>query len=86
MNRLLYILLISAITIAGFTMYKQNDLGRISFSFAEFTFETNLLVFGAAAICLLFALLVLVKSLHYIKAFFVYLSNRRTERLEENHA
>ncbi len=83
MNRLLYILLISAITIAGFTMYKQNDLGRISFSFAEFTFETNLVVFGAAAVCLLFTVLVVVKSLHYIKAIFVYLSSKRIERLEE---
>lgn len=83
MNRLLYILLISAITIAGFTMYKQNDLGRISFSFAEFTFETNLLVFGAASVCLLFAVLVLVKSLHYIKAIYVHLASRRIERLEE---
>ena len=83
MNRLLYILLISAITIAGFTMYKQNDLGRISFSFAEFTFETNLVVFGAAAVCLLFTVLVVVKSLHYIKAIFVYLSSKRIQRLEE---
>ena len=83
MNRLLYILLISAITIAGFTMYKQNDLGRISFSFAEFTFETNLVVFGAAAVCLLFTVLVVVKSLHYIKAIFVYLSSKRIKRLEE---
>lgn len=83
MNRLLYILLISAITIAGFTMYKQNDLGRISFSFAEFTFETNLVVFGTAAVCLLFTVLVVVKSLHYIKAIFIYLSSKRIERLEE---
>ena len=79
MNRLLYILLISAITIAGFTMYKQNDLGRISFSFAEFTFETNLLVFGAAAICFLFAALVLVKVLHYIKAFFAQAAGQRSD-------
>jgi len=31
----------------------------------------------------LFTVLVVVKSLHYIKAFFVYLSSKRIERLEE---
>jgi HemY protein len=83
MNRLLYILLVSAITIAGFTMYQQNDLGHISFSFVDFTFETNLVVFGAAVLCCLFAVLVLVKILHSIKNIFVSFRIKRQKRLEE---
>jgi len=77
MNRLLYILLISAITFAGFTMYQHNDFGRISFSFAEFSFETNLVVFGAAALCFLFVVLVLIKSIQLIKTIFVYFGSKR---------
>jgi len=83
MNRLLYVLLISAITIAGFTMYKQNDLGQISFSFAGFSFETNLVVFAAAALCCLFVLLVLMKAVHAIKSLYVYFGSKRQKRLEE---
>jgi HemY protein len=83
MNRLLYALLISAITIAGFTMYKQNDLGRISFSFAEFSFETNLVVFGTALLCAAFLFLLVVKSIQGIIAFFIYLDNKRKQHFRE---
>jgi HemY protein len=83
MNRLLYILLISAITISGFTMYKQNDLGHISIHFADFVFETNLLVFGAAALCCLFVVLVLIRGMQLIKNFFIYLGGKRQEQLKE---
>jgi len=83
MNRLLYILLISAITIIGFTMFQHKDLGHISISFAGNTFETNLVVFGAALLCFLFAILVLVKSWQLIKNAFTYLGNRREQRLTE---
>lgn len=83
MNRLLYILLISAITIVGFTMYQQNDLGHISFTFADFTFETNLAVFGAAFLCFLFVILVFIKTIDYIKTVFIYFGNKRQQRLQE---
>jgi len=83
MNRLLYILLISAITIVGFTMYQHKDLGHISFSFIGLTFETNLVVFGAAALCALFVVLVLIKSWELLQNLFVYLGSRRKERLTE---
>lgn len=83
MNRLLYILLISAITIVGFTMYKQNDIGHISLSFAEFSFETNLIVFGTAILCILFVALAFIKSIEAIKHLFIYLSGRRARRLAE---
>jgi len=83
MNRLLYVLLISAITIVGFTMYKQNDLGHISFSFADFSFDTNLVVFGAALFCGLFAILVLVRAYKYIKQLYLYFGSKRRQRLED---
>ncbi len=83
MNRLFYILLISAVTITGFSMYKQNDLGHISFSFANFSFETNLLVFGTALLCCLFVVLVIIKTYLLIENFFIYLGQKRKQRIKE---
>jgi len=83
MNRLLYILLISAITIVGFTMFQHKDLGHISIRFAGLSFETNLVVFGTAFLCVLFVILLLIKSWRLIKRAFIYLGNRREKRLTE---
>ena len=83
MNRLLYILLISFITITGFAMYQQKDLGHISLSFAGFSFETNLVVFIAALLSALFALLALGKFFSAIKIFFVSLGGKRQQRLTD---
>ena len=83
MNRLLYISLISVITIVGFTMYQHKDLGLVSFSFVGFSFQTNLVVFGAAALCALFAVLVLIKLWELIKNLFIYFGSRRKQRLTE---
>jgi HemY protein len=83
MNRLLYVLLISAITIVGFTMYKHSDLGHVSFSFAGYFFETNLVVFGAALFCALFVILILTRSYDYIKHFFIAFGNNRQKHLED---
>ena len=83
MNRFLYILLISAVTITGFSMYKQNDLGHISFSFSNFSFETNLLVFGTAVLCCLFAVLVIVKTYQLIENIFIYLAKKRRQRIKD---
>lgn len=82
-NRLLYTLLISAITIAGFTMYKQNDLGHISFSFAGTTLETNLVVFTAAILCGLFIILTLIKTIQAVANLFVYFGSNRHKRMVE---
>ncbi|MCW8943088.1 MAG: hypothetical protein OQK93_07925, partial [Gammaproteobacteria bacterium] len=83
MNRLLYISLISVITIVGFTMYQHKDLGLVSFSFVGFSFQTNLVVFGAAALCAIFAVLVLIKLWELIKNLFIYFGSRRKQRLTE---
>jgi HemY protein len=83
MNRLLYILLISAITIAGFTMFKQNDIGHISFQFAGNSFETNFIVFTAALLTGLFALLLFFKAIIAIKDTSLYIAHLRQNRLKE---
>lgn len=83
MNRLLYVLLLSAITIIGFSMYKQNDFGSISFSFAGFSFATNLVVFIAAVLCCLFVISILFKSFQAIKNVFIYFGSKRQKRLQE---
>jgi HemY protein len=83
MNRLLYVLLISAITIIGFSMYQQNDLGNISFSFAAFSFSTNLVVLIAAILCGLFVTSLLIKSYQAIKKGFIYFGSKRQQRLRD---
>lgn len=83
MNRLLYILLISAITIVGFTMFQHKDLGQISISFAGNSFDTNLVVFGAAILCVLFIVLVLTKSWQIVENIFINFGDRRKKRLTE---
>ncbi|MBT8118655.1 MAG: hypothetical protein KJN89_02965 [Gammaproteobacteria bacterium] len=83
MNRLLYILLISVITIVGFTMYQNKDLGLVSFSFIGISFQTNLVVFGAAVLCALFAILALIETWELIKNTFNYFINRHKQVLTE---
>ena len=83
MNRMLYVLLISAITIAGFSMYQQNDVGHISFRFADFAFETNLIVFIAAILCASFLVLLVVKIMLATKAFIFQLREQHQARLKE---
>lgn len=83
MNRLLYVLLLCAITIAGFTMYQQNDVGYISMRFAGHSFETNLIVFIGALLCLLFATLLVVKAFHAVKSLLAHFGSKRQLRLEE---
>lgn len=80
MNRLLYVLLISAMTFVGFNMYKQNDLGFIQFGFAGFTFETNLVVFIAAVLSGLFIISATVKIYQLIINTLIYVGSKRQKR------
>lgn len=82
MNRLLYVLLIAVITITGFSMYQHHDIGHLSFRFADIAFETNLIVFIAALLCVLFVALVFVKIVIAIKAGFEYFGSKRQLRLK----
>lgn len=83
MNRLLYVLLITAITIIGFTMYRQHDIGQISLQFADFSFQTNLIVFSAALLSSLFVILLILKSIQAVKNFYLSLTLRREQRQQE---
>ena len=83
MNRLLYVSLLSALTIFGFIMYQQRDLGHVSFSFAGITFETNIIVFTAGILCAAFAVMLIMKTWQLIKNAFIYLFGRREARLQE---
>jgi len=83
MSRLLYISLVSIITIAGFTMYKQHDIGHITFSFGGFFFETNLVVFTGALLCCLFLILFIIQSYEFVKSSLRNLVTARQYRLSE---
>lgn len=80
MNRLLYVFLVAAITIAGFTMYQQKDLGQVSFSFAGSSFETNLVVLGAAFLSAAFIISVLIKTWHLIKNLVISIGEKSKTR------
>lgn len=83
MNRLMYVLLISAITIAGFSMYQQNDLGSVSFNFANVSFTTNLVVLFAAVLCVLFVFSIITKTYQSINNIIDYFGSKRQQRLLE---
>ena len=83
MNRLLYILLISAISIIGFTMYKQKHLGHVSLDFAGFSFETNLVVFIAAILSVLFIFLLINQIWLYLKNAYTIIGDKRRLRLQD---
>ena len=86
MNRFLYVSLIALLTILGFTMYIHRDLGSLSFQFADFELQTNLLVAVSALLCFLFVIVSIIKLLRSIQQFFNYLINRRKEkRLARNN-
>jgi len=83
MNRFLYVALVTFITIVCFTMYANRDMGEISIAFSDFFFQTNFLVFGAAALSALFASLFLHKSFLLIKALFNTIFIQRQHRLKQ---
>jgi HemY protein len=83
MNRLAYILLISLITVVGFIMYKQDDIGKVNLTFADYSFETNLVVLSAAILGLIFLFLVIVKLISLIKNSFFYLGKKHRSRQKE---
>ena len=63
-------------------MYVNRDMGEISIAFGDFSFQTNFLVFGAAALSALFASLVIHKSYLLIKALFNTVFTQRQHRLK----
>ena len=83
MNRLAYILLISLITVAGFIMYKQDDIGNVNLAFADYSFETNLIVLSAAILGLIFLFFAIVKIISLTKNSFFYFGKKHRARQKE---
>jgi len=83
MNRLLFVLLASAIIIAGYAMYTNNDLGLMQVSFAEYQYEASLLEVGVGLLALLFAVLLLSYTFKLIKELTGLFGEKRTQRLAE---
>ena len=61
MGRFITLLLVIIAAIAGFIMYRQQDVGFLAVTFADFKFETTLLKAGAALLISAFVLLILFK-------------------------
>ena len=83
MNRIISALLITIITVIGFSMYQQQDVGYIHIRFADFSFETNLLVLLAATLVCLFVLSMLVHLLQSVINVFAFFGSKRKQRLQQ---
>ena len=83
MQRLLSALLITVLTVIGFVMYQQQDVGYIQLRFAGVDFETSLLVLLAAILVLLFVLSMLARVIGAIASVFALFGSRRRQRLQQ---
>jgi HemY protein len=83
MKRLFFVLLSSAIIIAGYAMYTRNDPGLVQVSFAEFYYEASLLEAGVAVLAVLFAYLLLSYTFSLLKKLSGYFGKKRSRRLAE---
>lgn len=83
MNRFLSVVVIALVTIAGFAMYTQQDIGYIKISFGDYKLETSLLVFGASLLAALFCLFLLLRMIGLFKKTAVFFGVRRKTRLAE---
>lgn len=83
MNRLFFILLSSAVIVAGYVMYTRNDLGLIQVSFAEYQYQATLLEVGLAALGILCVILLLSFAFKQLKKFFGQMGEKRSQRLVE---
>ena len=83
MNRLLFVLLCSAVIIVGYAMYTHNDLGLMQVSFAEFQYEATLFEVGVAALAIILAVVLLAYGIKLIRQFVELFGEKRTETLVE---
>lgn len=63
MNRILSLLLLIVVMVVGYFMYKHQDVGYLKLGFAEYKFETSLLVVGATTMVFLVALVLVARAL-----------------------
>ncbi|MGD8803671.1 MAG: heme biosynthesis HemY N-terminal domain-containing protein [Gammaproteobacteria bacterium] len=83
MKRLLFVLLSSAIIIAGYAMYSKNDLGLMQVSFAEYSYEASLLEVCVAILGVIVACLLLVYFFSLLKKLAGFFGDKRSRRLAE---
>ena len=80
MNRLLFVLLSSAIVIAGYAMYTQNDLGLMQISFAGYYYEASLFEVGVGLLAAIAAGLLLTYGIRRLKRLFGLFAEKRAEQ------
>ena len=83
MGRFITLLLVIIAAIAGFFMYKQQDVGFLAVTFADFKFETTLLKAGSALLISAFVLLILFKIFGLLHKVVLYFGSQRKTRLVE---
>ena len=83
MKRLLFVLLSSAIIIAGYAMYSRNDLGLMQVSFGEYYYEASLLEVGLGVLGVIFTCLLLACTFSLMKKLAGLLGKKRSQRLAE---
>lgn len=83
MNRLLFVVLSSAIIIAGYAMYAHNDLGLMQVSFADYTYEATLFEVGVVALAGILGIVLLFYGFTQLKQLAGLFGEKRTERMVE---
>lgn len=83
MNRFLSVIVITLVTVAGFAMYTQQDIGYIQAGFGDYKLETSLLIFGSASLAALFVFFFLLQVFLWFKNVVHYFGARRKTRLTE---
>lgn len=83
MNRLLFVLLSSAVIIAGYAMYSHNDLGLMQVSFADNQYEATLFEVGVVVLASIIAAVFLVWGIRLLKQFMDLFGEKQSERLVE---
>ncbi len=81
MKHILSALLITLVTVIGFSMYQQQDVGYIKLQFADFVFETSLLVLLAATLVAAFVLSMLWRMLAFLGGLCACFGSKRRQRL-----
>lgn len=83
LNKIFTVIILTIVTVVGFFMYKEQDIGYLRVSFSSFQYETNLLAVLTAALLLLFASLVLRLILIYLVGVCSWFGSKRHVRLAE---
>ena len=83
MNRLLFVLLSSAVIIAGYAMYTHNDLGLMQVSFANYHYDASLFEVGVGLLAIIIAAMLLVYAFNWLKQLTGLFGEKREERLVE---